>query len=153
MRGYGRTAAHRFSYQLHKGSIPFQMWVLHHCDNPGCVNPDHLFLGTAEDNVQDRVDKRRSAFGDRNGSRLYPERLPRGKTHWAYTQPHKKPIGSRNGRAKIDERDVIEIRKLWKIGNYTKTSLSKIYNITDVQVGKIIRHEAWKNIEDINEST
>jgi hypothetical protein len=52
--GKSLVLAHRLSYIIHKGDIPQNMCVLHICDTPLCVNPDHLFLGTQQDNIKDR---------------------------------------------------------------------------------------------------
>lgn len=82
--GYGRISrggrygkddgAHRISWELHFGPIPDDMWVCHHCDNPACVRPDHLFLGRARDNVADKIRKGRSSMGHRNaGAKLTQE--------------------------------------------------------------------------------
>lgn len=57
--------AHRASWMLFKGN-PNNLFVLHHCDNPLCVNPNHLFLGTQKDNVDDMIQKRRHVFGEQS---------------------------------------------------------------------------------------
>lgn len=75
--GYGvlrvdekQVMAHRASWEIHRGPIPEGIKVLHRCDTPCCINPDHLFLGTQADNVKDMIQKRRNvpSPGERNGN-------------------------------------------------------------------------------------
>lgn len=92
-RGYGKLyyrnrqyRAHRVSYELHHGSIPDGVDICHKCDNPPCVNPNHLFVGTRQVNVNDMVAKGRDLHGER--------------AH----------------HAKLREQDIIEIRALCAAG-------------------------------------
>lgn len=69
----GEIPAHRFSFLTENGGIPAGACVLHHCDNPSCVRPEHLFLGSRNDNNQDKLKKGRQPHGEKvGGARLTP---------------------------------------------------------------------------------
>lgn len=107
--------AHRMSYILHNGQITSDQWVLHKCDNPLCVNPDHLFLGTPADNVADMDAKGRRKCNPRKGEQ--------------------------NGRAVLDEDKVKLLRLLH--GKFSLTVLSKIFGIGKSQVHRIATGQQW----------
>ena len=108
--------AHRLSYKFHKGEIPEGMFVCHQCDNPACINPDHLFLGTPLDNVRDMFNKKR-------------DRHPFGESHTS---------------AKLKEVDVIKIKNLLSEG-YGNKEIALLYgvrrqSIYAIKIGKTWRH-------------
>lgn len=109
------------------------MQVCHRCDNPACVNCDHLFLGTNEENTADRVSKGRSAAGDRSGPALRPERMPRGEAH---------------GRAKLTNAAVIEIRRRYAAGGTSQPKLAREFGVDHTVIGDIVRREKWKHVPD-----
>ena len=119
--GYGRICvgkrpaeAHRVSWEIHRGPIPkgngyHGTCVLHRCDNPACVNPDHLFLGTVADNNADRDAKGR-------------QRSVNGERHW---------------KAKLSDDEVEEIRVLK--GYETATTLAKRYGVSISHICNILK--------------
>lgn len=117
-QGYGQIAvdrvrymAHRYSWILHNGPIPEGLQACHHCDNKGCVNPKHLFLGTSQDNQDDKVAKGRQASGRRCGVYTHPESYPRGDQHWSHHKPERVPRGESQGNALLTNAQAGEIRR------------------------------------------
>lgn len=102
----------------------------HTCDRPRCCNPEHLLWGSAADNTQDAMKRGRLASGDRNPSRLRPERLARGEDH---------------GRSVLTEQQVREIRARHAQG-MSGYALAKQYNVTKRTVSQIVRRETWRHI-------
>lgn len=68
-RAGGLHKAHRASWIVHRGEIPAGMWVLHRCDNPRCINPEHLYLGDHRRNVADMVERGRNVLPDNRGEK------------------------------------------------------------------------------------
>ena len=128
----GKThLVHRISYKLYIGPIAQGIFVCHHCDNPSCCNPKHLFLGTCKDNLQDAAKKGRMATGDRHGSRLYPERYQRGITHY---------------KAILTEEDVLEIRQLREEKHLLYRVLGNMFGVDFTTIYDIVKRRSWKHI-------
>lgn len=130
--GYGQfrinmrmVQAHRFSWELTNGAIPDGLCVLHRCDEPRCVRPDHLFLGTPADNNADR---------DAKGRRVVSH-APRPST-----------CGERNHKAKLRADQVVEIRARHAAGAANQKQLAKQYGVTPNLIGLIVRGRIWTHI-------
>jgi hypothetical protein len=103
--------AHRVSWVLANGHLDASACVLHRCDTPACVRPDHLFLGSKADNNRDMVSKGRHFRGEAR-SALQRTTAPRGQNHWTQSRPERIPSGERNGHARLTEATVREILAL-----------------------------------------
>lgn len=121
--GYGRcyfngvnVRAHRLSYELHNGPFPRHLVVCHKCDNPRCVNPNHLFLGTVQDNMADKKNKGRSKGINK---------------------------GSKNGMSKVSDFDIEEIRYLLEVG-LSQKDIGSLYGLTQSHISRIKNGERQK---------
>lgn len=132
-KGYGKFKvgktmpnAHRIAYELTYGKFSDKtvqgnkLLVCHHCDNPSCCNPKHLFLGTNADNMRDMAKKGRSTKG--------------------------KPatIGEDNPNTKLKDIEVLEIRRLYKTGKYTYFELANKFGVSFQHIGGIITKKKRK---------
>ena len=109
--------AHRVAYEIYVGPIPKGLLVLHRCDNPPCVRPEHLFVGTTMDNIRDR-----DAKGRQNG--------PKGETHHS---------------AKLTAKDVREIRRRsHAFGEGIELAME--FGVSNCTISKIVLRRTWKSI-------
>lgn len=124
--GYGKILyngrmdyAHRVSFELFNGPIPDNMQVLHACDDPGCVDPDHLHLGDQKTNIHEMMDRGR-----------YHHIVFKGQDH---------------GRAKFSNEQIREIRERVKNG-CSYTELSREYHVVVTTISNIITGKSWKHL-------
>lgn len=134
--GYGRISfenkqryAHQVAYLITYGAIPSGLFVLHTCDNPLCVRPNHLYLGTHQDNMNDRKNRGGYATGENHYIHKHPEIVQ----------------GERNGRAKISNQTAQEIHRRYVSEGIRQVDLAKEYNLSQAQISWIIRREAKTN--------
>lgn len=139
--------AHRVSWELTYGKIPAGLLVCHHCDNPKCVNPTHLFLGTTLENMLDRNIKGRQASGDRSGARIKRHRMARGDQHGFILHPESVPRGSRNGLAKLTEKQVKEIKKSLR-NSVPQVNIAKQYGVRPPAIWKIANRLTWNHVSE-----
>ena len=119
-QGYGQfrlglrvVRATHIAWELAFGKIPDALWILHTCDNPSCCNPSHLFLGTNQDNVDDREQKGRNV-------------VLRGEEH---------------ANHKLSDAQVFEIRQRYSLGPASQRDLSKVFGVSQKQIGRIVNYK------------
>lgn len=144
-RGYGSIKfkgssekAHRLSYRAFVGPIPDGMHVLHKCDTPSCVNPDHLFCGTHTDNMRDKERKGRGnqPRGERSGLSAYHRRVKAGQVPPPAVPDRR---GEKNNNAKLTEFDVLHIRN----SNERSGTLAKRYGVDRHTIKNIKARKLW----------
>lgn len=117
------VVASRAAWMIFRGEIPGDdsaygtMFVCHSCDNPKCVNPDHLFLGSHQDNVLDKMNKGRHRYGI--------------------------SLGEKHGNAKLDEAKVIYIRESGK----TQQELASEFGVAQASIWAILARKTWKHVK------
>ena len=125
--GYGRfkvggkmVYTHRWSYERYRSEIPDGMFVCHHCDNPACVNPLHLFLGTQADNMADRDAKGRQIKGEAHSG------------------------------AKLTEADVVAIKRRLQAGGETHKAIATDYGVSQRLISRINTGRQWTHVQEVN---
>lgn len=121
IRGYGAFRgwrAHRASWLLFRGADPGERHVCHHCDNPSCVNPDHLFLGDPKINADDRTAKGRN----------------------------KNPVGEAHASARLTNAQATEIRRLANEGAISQREIARQFGTTQSNVAHIKKGKYWRCI-------
>lgn len=114
--GIKNYLAHRVAYELYKNPIPTGYKVCHTCDNPVCVNPEHLFLGTHADNMADMKSK------------------------------HRGTIGEKGFNNKLKPWQVKAIRYFKRYGNYLNRELALLYGVSTTTVTHILNRKYWNHI-------
>lgn len=124
-QGYGHVSfggkhmqSHRVAWELTNGSIESGMFLCHKCDNPKCVNPNHMFIGTPKDNMQDMITKGRKI--------------------------NAAPKGEKHGMHKLTLNQVNDIRLIYASKKANQVQLAKQYGVSQRMISLIVRGENWR---------
>lgn len=118
-------AAHRIAWELEHGPIGDGLWVLHRCDNPGCVRASHMFLGDQHDNMQDMISK------GRGGHRTHPESRPRGE---------------QNPQSKLTE-TIVRLARQRVAAGETMAALAREYGVSPTTMQHAVKGRNWKHLQ------
>ncbi len=125
--GYGVYSLKRVLYKAHRASlffsgndVPSHLHCCHTCDNPRCVNPNHLWMGTVQDNMRDRQNKGRTRTGHLHGED--------------------------NTGAKLTEEAVLFIRANYDGKEYSQTKLAKMFGVCKTNIRNVLNRKSWKHI-------
>lgn len=125
--------AHRVSFFLKHGPFDRKMHICHHCDNPSCFNPSHLFIGTAKENCADCKRKGRNNAG---------KKWQLGDKHWTRAHPSKKKkvmCGENHYLAKLDEEKV----KLIRSSNEKGVVLAEMFGVSASAISSVRKGKTW----------
>ena len=137
-KGYGAFCINGKQYGSHRVSLAISgvntdgFCSLHSCDNPACVNPQHLRAGTNDENMADGVLRARFALGDKNGSRKYPEKRPRGES---------------SAVAKLNNEKVREMRSRYAEKKVPYRAISSHFGVDCATARSVILRHTWKHVD------
>lgn len=150
--GYGRITiekgvkmlSHRFSWEkANNQKIPDGLIVMHSCDNPPCVNPNHLSVGSCGDNNKDKMRKGRCSKISGSDHPLWGKPLP-AETRQKLSDAK---LGEKHNLSKTNDSEVREIRRLYKTGRYTQKELGKMFGLSRPNISSIVLRKTWTHVE------
>ena len=152
-KGYGRISVrgkqrytHRMAYAITFGDIDEGVCVLHRCDTPSCICPDHLWQGDHAANVRDAAEKGHISAGQLKRSERFPESYPRGDRHHSHTNPETMPRGESHGNAKLSDDTIRQIRALYKRGSVGYVQVGQRFGIHAMTVKAIVTRKSWAHV-------